>query len=376
MRDAHSSHFAPKDAKFLLAAIVESSNDAIISKNLDGVITSWNAGAERLFGYTTEEALGKHMSLLACPDGKSDMPSILERVKRGERTEHYEACRCAKDQREVTVSLTVSPIRNAAGQIIGASKIARDITAQKQAEEATRQAEKLAMLGRMAATISHEIRNPLDTVTSLLFLMEGGLLDQKSRDYLKSAQEELQRISRITMQTLDFSRQSTGPETLHMEEALDSAVAFHHTRLLTNRVEVQTMYKTCEPVHASGGEVRQVLLNLIGNALDAMPLGGTLTLRTRQDRDCKTGRMGVRATVADTGEGMTPETRAHLFEAFYTTKGAKGTGLGLWVSSEIVKKHGGNIRVRSSRSWGKSGSVFSLFLPSEEPALLLQKPAA
>jgi PAS domain S-box-containing protein len=374
MRDPHSLQLAPKDAKFLLAAIVESSNDAIISKNLNGVITSWNAGAERLFGYTTEEALGKHMSLLACPGRESDIPHIMERVKRGERTEHYEAWRCTKDQREVTVSLTVSPIRNAAGQIIGASKIARDITAQKQAEEAMRQVEKLAVLGRMAATITHEIRNPLDTVTSLLFLMESCLLDQKSRDYLKTAQAELQRISRITKQTLDFSRQSTRPQTLYMEEALDSAVAFHHTRLLKNRVEVQTMYKSCEPVHALEGEVRQVLLNLIGNALDAMPLGGTLILRSRQDRDWKTGRMGVRATVADTGEGMTPETRAHLFEAFYTTKGAEGTGLGLWVSSEIVKKHGGNIRVRSTRSCGKSGSVFSVFLPSEGPALLLQRP--
>jgi PAS domain S-box-containing protein len=374
MRDPHSLQLAPKDAKFLLAAIVESSNDAIISKNLNGVITSWNSGAERLFGYTTEEALGKHMSLLACPGRESDIPHIMERVKRGERTEHYEAWRCTKDQREVTVSLTVSPIRNAAGQIIGASKIARDITAQKQAEEAMRQVEKLAMLGRMAATITHEIRNPLDTVTSLLFLMESCLLDQTSRDYLKTAQAELQRISRITKQTLDFSRQSTRPQTLYMEEALDSAVAFHHTRLLKNRVEVQTMYKSCEPVHALEGEVRQVLLNLIGNALDAMPLGGTLILRSRQDRDWKTGRMGVRATVADTGEGMTPETRAHLFEAFYTTKGAEGTGLGLWVSSEIVKKHGGNIRVRSTRSCGKSGSVFSVFLPSEGPALLLQRP--
>jgi PAS domain S-box-containing protein len=376
MRAPHSLQFAPKDARFLLASIVESSNDAIISKNLDGVITSWNAGAERLFGYTTEEALGKHMSLLACPGRKSDMPYIMERVKRGERTEHYEAWRCTKDQREVTVSLTVSPIRNGAGQIIGASKIARDITAQKQAEEAMRQAEKLAMLGRMAATITHEIRNPLDTVTSLLFLMEGCLLDQELRDYLKSAQEELQRISRITMQTLDFSRQSTRPQTLHIEEALDSAVAFHNTRLLRNRVQVQTRYKPCEAVHASDGEMRQVLLNLIGNALDAMPLGGTLTLRTRQDKDWTTGRMGVRATIADTGEGMTPEARAHLFEAFYTTKGAKGTGLGLWVSSEIVKRHGGNICVRSSRSSGKSGSVFSVFLPSEGSPLLLQRPAA
>jgi PAS domain S-box-containing protein len=371
---ACSDGFRAEDAKFLLAAIVESSNDAIISKNLDGVITSWNAGAERLFGNTAEEALGKHMSLLSCPGRESDMPHILERVKGGERTEHYEAGRCTKDQREVTVSLTVSPIRNAAGQIIGASKIARDITAQKQAEEVMRQAEKLAMLGRMAATISHEIRNPLDTVTNLLFLMEGCLLDQESRGYLKSAQEELQRISRITRQTLDFSRQSTSPQKLHMEEALDSAVAFHHTRLLRNQVKVQTMYKPCEAVQASEGEVRQVLLNLIGNALDAMPQGGTLSLRTRQDRDWKTGRMGVRATVADTGEGMTPETRAHLFDAFYTTKEAKGTGLGLWVSSDIVKKHGGNICVRSSRSPGRSGSVFSVFLPSEGSALLLQKP--
>jgi PAS domain S-box-containing protein len=117
MRAPHSLQFAPKDAKFLLASIVESSNDAIIRKNLDGVITSWNAGAERLFGYTAEEALGKHMSLLACPGRNSDMPYILERVKRGERTDHYEAWRCTKDQREVTVSLTVSPIRNAVGRI-------------------------------------------------------------------------------------------------------------------------------------------------------------------------------------------------------------------------------------------------------------------
>jgi PAS domain S-box-containing protein len=370
MRDPHSSQLAPKDAKFLLAAIVESSNDAIISKNLDGVITSWNTGAERLFGHTTEEALGKHMSLLACPGRESDMPHIVDRVKSGERTEHYEAWRRTKDQREVKVSLTVSPIRNGAGQIIGASKIARDITAQKQAEEAMRQAEKLTMLGRMAATISHEIRNPLDTVTSLLFLMEGCLLDQESRDYLKAAQEELQRISKITMQTLDFSRQSTRPEKIHIEAALDSAVAFHNARLLRNRVDVQRMYRPCETVHASEGEVRQVLLNLVGNALDAMPLGGTLTLRTRQDKNWKTGRVGIRATIADTGEGMTPETRTHLFEAFYTTKGAKGTGLGLWVSSEIVKEHGGKMCVRSSRSSGKSGSVFSVFLPSEGPAVL------
>jgi PAS domain S-box-containing protein len=359
-------------AESLLAATVDSSNDAIISKNLDGVITSWNAGAERLFGYTAEEALGKHMSLLACRE--SDMAHTLERVRRGERTAHYETWRCTKDQREVRVSLTVSPIRNAAGQIIGARKIARDITAQKQAEEAMRQTEKLAMLGRMAATITHEIRNPLDTVTSLLFLMEGCLLDQRSQGYLKTAQEELRRISKITRQTLDFSRQSAPADTLHMEEALNSAVAVHHTRLLSTRVAVQTRYRPCQPIHASDGEVRQVLLNLIGNALDAMPLGGTLTLRTRPDRDWKTGRPGVRATIADTGEGMTPETKARLFEAFYTTKGAEGTGLGLWVSAEIVKKHGGSIRVRSSRSWGKGGSVFSVFLPLEGPALLLQRP--
>ena len=136
------------------------------------------------------------------------------------------------------------------------------------------------------------------------------------------------------------------------------------------------MYKPCEPVHASEGEVRQVLLNLVGNALDAMPQGGTLTLRTRRGRDWKTGRVGVRATIADTGEGMTPETEARLFEAFYSTRGTKGTGLGLWVSSEIVKRHGGKMCVRSSRRWGRCGSVFSVFLPSEGPAQCVQEPAA
>ena len=352
-------------ARFLLAAIVESSEDAIVSKTLDGVITSWNQGAERLFGYTAEEAIGKHMSILVCPGRENDVPNILDRIKRGERVEHYEAQRCTKDGRQITVSLTVSPIRSAAGQIIGASKIARDITAQKQAEEAFLQAEKLALVGRMSATITHEINNPLEAVTNLLFLIQGHPLDSELRDYLKSAQEELRRASRITAQTLNFSRRSTHRQKLHLEEILNCAVELHGTRLHRHQIELQTRYKHCEPVHASEDELRQVLLNLVGNALDAMPRGGTLTLRTRRGRDWKTGRTGVRATIADTGEGMTPETRARLFEAFYTTKATKGTGLGLWVSSEIIKRHGGRIGVRSSRVPERSGSVFSVFLPSE-----------
>jgi PAS domain S-box-containing protein len=288
-------------AKFLLAAIVESSDDAIISKTLDGTITSWNAGAERLFGYTAAETVGKHMSILVCPGRENDVPDILDRIKRGERVERYEAKRCTKDGREITVSLTVSPIRNAAGQIIGASKIARDITAQKQAEEALLQSEKLALVGRMTATITHEINNPLEAVTNLLFLIEGHPLDPESRDYLKTAQEELRRASRITAHTLNFSRRSTHRQKLHMEQVLNSAVALHGTRLHRHQVELQTGYKQCEPVHASEGELRQVLLNLVANALDAMPRGGTLTLRTRRGRDWKAGRACVRATIADTG---------------------------------------------------------------------------
>ena len=141
--------------------------------------------------------MGKHVSLLACPGRENGIPSILERIKRGER-EHYEATRCTKDQREVRVSLTVSPIRNAAGQIIGASKIARGITVQKRAEDALRQAEKLSVPERMAAIITQEINNPLEAVTNLLFLIEGRPLDQEARDYLETAQEELGRVSRIT----------------------------------------------------------------------------------------------------------------------------------------------------------------------------------
>jgi PAS domain S-box-containing protein len=367
----------------LLAAIVESSDDAIISTNLDGVITSWNKGAERTFGYTTAEMLGHRTFELASPNYLEDPELILKRIRNGEKVEHYETVRRHKDGSEITVSMTVSPIRDVAGNLIGASKVSRDITATRRAEESLRNTDKLALVGRMAASIAHEINNPLESVTNLLYLIEQGTLSEEARGYLTLAQHELTRVSHIASQTLGFFRNSRTSRSGPLSEIVDSALSLHLGRLSTSSVTVQKEYTRVSTFFFHQGELRQVLVNLIGNALDAMPSGGRLRVRIHRAYDAVTDSFGVRVVVADTGTGMTNATARKIFEPFYTTKGSSGTGLGLWVSSQIIQRHKGRISVRSSQSPRHSGTVFSIYLPhlseaplsemEDEPGLRLQK---
>jgi len=347
----------------LLAAVVASSDDAIISKDLNGIVTSWNKGAERIFGYTAEEMIGQPIARTACPGREDDMLQILKRIRAGERIDHYETSRRCKDGREIVVSLTVSPIPDASGKIVGASKVARDITRQRQAENALREAEKLAVAGRMAASIAHEINNPLEALTNLLYLLDSEELGEKAREYLSAAQHELARVAHITAQTLRFHRESAMPDCACATELLEDALALHQGRLSTTGVVLERQYIAVPQLSCNPIELRQTLVNFIANALDAMPKGGKLCVRVRPATDWRTSTHGVRITVADTGQGMTQETRLRIFEPFYTTKGSTGTGLGLWVTSEIIAKYRGRIEVRSSRVPGRQGTVFAVFLP-------------
>jgi PAS domain S-box-containing protein len=241
-----------------------------------------------------------------------------------------------------------------------------DVTSQKRAEEALIRTEKLAAAGRLAASISHEINNPLEAVTNLIYLVESSPgLSNHDRGLLRQAQAELSRVSHITTHTLRFYRDPTKAAPVKMSELLDSVIALYQGRLTQGGIQVHRRYQnSCEYVGFSG-ELRQVIANLIGNALDAMRQGGTLHVRVHRSSHFRTGDAGLRILVADSGHGMNRAVLRHIFEPFFTTKESTGTGLGLFVSKGIVEKSGGSLSVRSSDRPGCSGTVFSIFLPNQ-----------
>ena len=238
-----------------------------------------------------------------------------------------------------------------------------DITRIKLAEEALRKTEKLAVAGQFAAAIAHEINNPLEAVTNLLYLVRSNLHDEETRRYAVAAEEELSRVNLIVTQSLRFHRQSTSLTRETVSSILDSALGIYKTRLSASRIEVRRDYSDQVPALCYSSELRQVFGNLIGNAFDAVRQNGLICLRTRDVIDAITGEAGVRVTVADTGHGMDPQTLDRITEPFFTTKGINGTGLGLWISRGILEKHHARLRVRSRKSEYGSGTVFSIFLP-------------
>jgi signal transduction histidine kinase len=232
------------------------------------------------------------------------------------------------------------------------------------AEAALIQSEKLAAVGRLAASISHEINNPLESVTNLLYLIrQEDHMPDRALTYLGLAERELARVSEIAGQTLRFQRQSSNPTSVTPEDLLDSVIALYQGRLINAHISLEFEHATASPVMCYEGDIRQVLNNLVGNAIEAMRTGGRLIIRTRDSTSRRDQRPGIRITIADTGSGMSPEVRERIFEAFYTTKGLSGTGLGLWISKGIVEKHHGRLSVRSSNRPPHTGTVFSLFLP-------------
>lgn len=262
------------------------------------------------------------------------------------------------------------PIRATPGQVRWGGIIVRDVSERMRAEEALRRTEKLAATGRLAASIAHEINNPLEALTNILFLLRNfSDLSPAALQYLGMAEHETRRITEIAQQTLRFYRQSTLPQRTAFSELIDSVLDLYKSRLHTLNIEVHRAYDSTDTLFCFSGEIRQVVANLVGNAIDAMPAGGQLKVRARRVEDWKSPRRaGVRITVADTGSGMDPQTRNQIFEAFFTTKEDTGTGLGLWVSQEIIVKHAGQVRVRSrvAAPGQPSGTVFQIFLPDDE----------
>jgi len=243
--------------------------------------------------------------------------------------------------------------------------------AQLQAQEVLRESEKLAATGRLAATIAHEINNPLESLTNLLYLIESDhSLSNTGRQFASAAGQEVKRTAHITKQMLAFHRQPSSPVEISLSEVLDNVVELYAPKIEQSRITVQKQYETAATINGFPAELRQVFANLLGNAIEATGQHGVVRLHTFASREWNNARRpGVRVVIADNGVGISSENRKRLFEPFVTTKGERGTGLGLWVSSGIVKKHEGYIRLRSSTQTGRSGTCFSIFLPGRASGL-------
>jgi PAS domain S-box-containing protein len=277
-----------------------------------------------------------------------------------------------KPRRPWTWLISAYPVRTTPTQVRWVGVIALDASDRKRSEEALRRSEKLAVTGRLAASIAHEINNPLEAITNLLFLLRNfSDLPPAAQQYVSMAEYEVHRIAEITQQTLRFYRQPTHPARATLSELLDSVLSLYQGRINGLDLRVERNYDPELTLFCFAGEIRQVFANLVGNAIDASTAGGRLLVRARRSRDWKNpDQTGIRFAIADTGAGMEPEVREHIFEAFFTTKEVTGTGLGLWVSHEIILKHHGLVRVRSRAATQEGGAtqtavgtVFEIFIP-------------
>jgi PAS domain S-box-containing protein len=349
-----------------LAAIVESSDDAIISKDLTGCITSWNQSAARILGYAEEEIVGRSILTLIPKELHCEEKVILEKISRGERVDHYETTRMTKSGERLDVSLSISPIRDASGTIVGASKILRDISTRKKLEKSILQAEKIAASGRMAATLAHEVNNPLEAVMNLLYLARSNASHAEQVEaYLRSAENEVNRVSHIARQTLGFYREHTSEVRVAVSELMRDAVKIYEPKCKSAGICIKVNLASTLELVLRRGEMMQVISNLVANAIYAMPSGGTVWLSAE---DAGTPEQaGVLLSIRDNGVGIQDEHLPRIFEPFFTTRGSVGTGIGLFVARQFVESHGGRIEVSSSVADDSHGTTFSIFLPLNNP---------
>jgi PAS domain S-box-containing protein len=358
-----------------LASIVDSSEDAILSKDLNGTITSWNKGAEHLYGYTAAEIIGKPISILTPRDRAEEIATILEKIRHGESVEHHQTVRVTKDGQRLNMSISVSPLRGTEGRIAGASVIARDITAQKKAEDHLRQAQKMEAVGRLAGGVAHDFNNILGIITACTELLRDRI-DPKEEpsQYITYIRQATERGSSLTRQLLAFSRKSVVQfQVLDLNDRLKD-VSNLLRPLMGDDVEIVILPKSSSTViEADPGQLDQIVVNLAVNARDAMPHGGKFILETStvyldETFSAQHGPMVpgkyVMLAVSDTGTGMDDATQVRLFEPFFTTKElGKGTGLGLATVYGIVRQSGGHIWVYSELG---RGTTFRIYFPCVE----------
>ena len=328
-------------------------------------LTYVNPAFEVMTGYSLEEVMGRNCRFLQGEETSQPSVDLLRHAIRERREVVVILKNYRKDGAPFWNELSLSPIRNREGEVTHFVGIQTDVTARVEFEAALRESEKLAAVGRLASSIAHEINNPLESVMNLIYIAANAEQMSDTKKYLSMADAELQRVKLITAQSLRFFKQSTKPQSVLCSELLTSVLDLYNSRLVNAGVAIERRDRRSGMLTCMESEIRQVLNNLVGNAIDAMHErgGGRLLIRTREATDWQSGQRGVLFTLADTGGGISPENLASIYRPFFTTKGAQGTGLGLWISSGIVDRHSGRLKVRSRQADAKSGTVFELFLP-------------
>jgi PAS domain S-box-containing protein len=351
----------------ILASIVESTEDAIISKTLEGIITSWNKGAEKIFKYTEEEVLGKHITLLIPVDQLDEEKLIIGKIIRGEKLDHFETTRVTKDGRLIPISLTVSPIKNSDGTIIGASKIARDITLQKQAEQAIQQhSENLELLNakkdEFISIASHELKTPLTSMKGFLELLNSNELEPQNKLYVQKALSNTNKLERLIYDLLDVSKIQAGQLQLTITEFdIDKLITecIHEAQAGTFAHNIINKGGMANPtIYADRNRIEQVIINLLSNAIKYSPKGGNIIVKTSGTDTT------IIISIQDSGIGLAMVDQEKIFDRFYRSNQkeftATGFGLGLYICSQIIKRHKGRIWVESEMG---SGSTFYFELP-------------
>lgn len=345
------------------ADLLELATEAIMVRAFNGELQFWNTGAENLYGWKRDEVLGQNVHTLL----HTTFPVPLEQIEaelREHKTWQGNLVHRTKDGTEVIVACRKT--MNHEGNAV--LEVNRDITSQLQAEEALRETEKLAAMGRVAGIIAHEINNPLAAITNTLYLVRNHpSLDDTARHFADVAEQELQRVSHITRQTLSFYRESKQPIAVNLTDLLNDVLEIQERVLTSNHIAVDRNYTLSPVVQGFPVELRQVFLNLIGNAIQAMPKGGSLRVFVREVTDWRGQRRGAAISILDTGIGIRPEDAKKLFQPFFSTKSTKGTGLGLWISKGIVQKYEGHLTCRSYRTVHGCVTCFRVFLPVSGP---------
>jgi PAS domain S-box-containing protein len=357
-------------------AVLGSLTEGVCYIDTSGSIQYMNLAAERLLGYESGDIRGKHLHdvlHVACASGERESCCLFHAMHARQPCCAQEEVFRTKAGEDLLVEYTAAPVSD--GVTLGAVVMFRDISERKRAEEALRASEKMAATGRIAATISHELRNPLDSVLQLLYLVkQSSKLGDVERRQLELVDQELHRMTEVAQQTLAMHRQPRSMVPVNLAKLIDGVLLLYGKKIRSQNIHIEKRYEWQGEVPGFPAELRQVFTNLIVNAVDAMPSGGELLIHVRRYHEPVAGRDGVLIALIDTGTGISRNTRSHLFEPFFSTKGEKGSGVGLWVSSGIIQRHNGKIRVHSDDRKGRSYTCFEIFLPDAASQQLTAPP--
>ena len=345
--------------------LTDSGSDAIVTMDESGNIMLANRATEKMFGYSVSEIKGQSLFMLLPEHVRVRYEHLISRyLESGKKRPHWHGVEITglhKDGHEILLEVSFGEFNLKSQRFF--TGFMRDITLRKKLESVLKSTERLTVIGRLAASIAHEINNPLDAIKNIFYLLSDSVTPEQAAQ-IKMAEQELKKITEIIRRTLGFARETPALSEVEINSVLDETIELLSRKIQQKNISIEKRYRLHVPVTANTGELRQIFVNLIANALDAMSLNGHISLRTYLNRsffDVKSAAI----LITDDGKGIAPESLTHLFEPFFTTKGEEGTGLGLWITREILQKYGGNIKVRSRVGAQRHGTCFRISFPVE-----------